>query len=127
MTNREALVRDCYGAYVSGDRGVLERTLADDFTFSSPPDVGLDRERYFERCWPNARLIAGYEFVRLNRRRAVPQHRGAQLRRGPDPRRRGVLRLEPLSARPSTPAGWRAYANARSAPAASGHGCASRW
>ena len=32
-----------YGAYVSGDRSVLERILSDDFTFSSPADVGLDR------------------------------------------------------------------------------------
>jgi hypothetical protein len=27
--------------------------------------VGIDRARYFERCWPNADLIEAFEFVRL--------------------------------------------------------------
>jgi ketosteroid isomerase-like protein len=63
--DRLKLVRDCYGAYESGDRRVLEELLTDDFTFSSPADVGIDRTKYFERCWPNAETIARYEFVRL--------------------------------------------------------------
>jgi ketosteroid isomerase-like protein len=57
--------RDSYGAYESGDRSVLERLLTDDFTFYSPPDPGLDRTAYFERCWPNAELIASFDFKRL--------------------------------------------------------------
>jgi ketosteroid isomerase-like protein len=57
--------RDAYGAYESGDRGVLERLLSEDFTFYSPADVGIDRARYFERCWPNAARIKGFEFRRL--------------------------------------------------------------
>ena len=63
--DRLSLVHDAYGAYESGDRHVVERLLADDFTFYSPADVGIDRARYFERCWPNAELIEGFEFVRL--------------------------------------------------------------
>ena len=39
--------------------------LAEDFTFSAPPDVGIDRATYFERCWPNHEMIAGFEFERL--------------------------------------------------------------
>lgn len=27
--------------------------------------VGIDRARYFERCWPNAERIGSYEFRRL--------------------------------------------------------------
>ena len=65
MTNRLQIAKDVYGAYESGDRAVVENALADDFTFYSPPDPGIDREAYFERCWPNAGKIAGYEFVRL--------------------------------------------------------------
>jgi ketosteroid isomerase-like protein len=67
VTARDRLqsVRDCYGAYESGDRQVVEALLTDDFTFSSPADVGIDRARYFERCWPNAQLIRSFEFVRL--------------------------------------------------------------
>jgi ketosteroid isomerase-like protein len=63
--DRLQLVRDVYGAYESGDRSVVEEILSDDFTFYSPADVGIDRARYFERCWPNAELIDGFEFVRL--------------------------------------------------------------
>jgi ketosteroid isomerase-like protein len=63
--DRPQLVRDLYGAYESGDRSVVEELLTDDFTFYSPADVGIDRARYFERCWPNAGLIERFEFKRL--------------------------------------------------------------
>ena len=63
--DRLQLVRDSYGAYESGDRRVIEELLTDDFTFYSPADVGIDRAKYFERCWPNAELIEAYEFKRL--------------------------------------------------------------
>ena len=63
--NRKQIVRDCYGAYESGDRRVLEERLAGDFTFYSPPDPGIDRATYFERCWPNNERIQAFEFKRL--------------------------------------------------------------
>jgi ketosteroid isomerase-like protein len=63
--DRSQLVRDLYGAYESGDRSVVDELLTDDFTFYSPADVGIDRARYFERCWPNAELIDTFEFKRL--------------------------------------------------------------
>ena len=63
--DRLKLVRDCYGAYKSGDRRVVEELLTEDFTFYSPVDVGIDRATYFERCWPNSELIEAFEFVRL--------------------------------------------------------------
>jgi ketosteroid isomerase-like protein len=58
-------VRDMYGAYESGDRSILEETLSEDFIFYSPPDPGIDRATYFERCWPNSELIESFQFVRL--------------------------------------------------------------
>jgi ketosteroid isomerase-like protein len=58
-------VRDIYGAYESGDRGVAEKLLSDDFTFYSPADIGIDRDRYFERCWPSSEPIENFAFVRL--------------------------------------------------------------
>jgi ketosteroid isomerase-like protein len=64
-TDRLQLARDAYGAYESGDRSVIEELLTEDFEFFSPPDPGIDRERYFERCWPNSELIESYEFKRL--------------------------------------------------------------
>jgi ketosteroid isomerase-like protein len=63
--DRLQLARDAYRAYETGDRSVLEELLSEDFTFFSPPDPGIDRETYFERCWPNAELIESFEFKRL--------------------------------------------------------------
>jgi ketosteroid isomerase-like protein len=59
------LTRGVYGAYESGNRSALEELLADDFTFYAPPDPGIDRTTYFERCWPNADLIERFEFERM--------------------------------------------------------------
>jgi hypothetical protein len=39
--------------------------LTEDFSFSSPVDVGLDRAGYFERCWPGAGAGQEFSFVRL--------------------------------------------------------------
>jgi ketosteroid isomerase-like protein len=63
--DRLQLARDAYGAYESGDRSVIEDLLSDDFTFFAPPDPGIDRATYFERCWPNADQIESFEFKRL--------------------------------------------------------------
>ena len=63
--DRLSLARDSYGAYESGDRRIIEELLSDDFTFYSPPDPGIDRATYFERCWPNSELIESFDFKRL--------------------------------------------------------------
>jgi hypothetical protein len=65
VPSRIEAVRACYRAYEIGDRELIERHLADDFVFSAPPDVGIDRPTYFERCWPNAGALAAFEFRRL--------------------------------------------------------------
>lgn len=59
------MAQDLYRAFAAGDRDAVERMLADDFTFSSPLDVGLDRAGYFERCWPGAGQGGRFEFVRV--------------------------------------------------------------
>ncbi|WP_367873637.1 nuclear transport factor 2 family protein [Luteolibacter sp. Populi] len=51
--NPTDLARACFTAYDSRDREAMEHLLADDFTFSSPLDDRISRDRYFERCWPN--------------------------------------------------------------------------
>ena len=63
--DRLTLARASYRAYESGDRQAIDDLLTEDFTFSSPADVGIDRARYFERCWPNAGRIRSFEFERL--------------------------------------------------------------
>jgi hypothetical protein len=57
--------RDLYLGFAAGDRPAVEKLLSDDFTFSSPVDVGLDRAGYFERCWPAAGGGQEFSFVRL--------------------------------------------------------------
>jgi ketosteroid isomerase-like protein len=60
-----ALARASYGAYETGDRSVLDDLLADDFVFYSPPDPGIDRAAYFERCWPNHERHKRFAYERL--------------------------------------------------------------
>jgi ketosteroid isomerase-like protein len=64
-SDRLQTVRASYRAYESGDRSVLEEILSEDFSFYSPPDPGIDRATYFERCWPNSQRLERFEFVRL--------------------------------------------------------------
>ena len=64
-SDRLQIVRDAYRAYETGDRALLDGVLSDDYTFYSPYDVGIDRARYFERCWPNAELLEEFELKRL--------------------------------------------------------------
>ncbi|MDQ6841342.1 MAG: nuclear transport factor 2 family protein [Actinomycetota bacterium] len=64
-SDRLRIVREMYRAYETGDRNLLDPHLSDDFRFYSPADVGIDLTRYFERCWPNAEMIAKIEFERM--------------------------------------------------------------
>lgn len=63
--DRIEIARALFAAYETGDRGAVEEHLAQDFTFSAPPDVGIDRATYFERCWPAAATTERFDFVRL--------------------------------------------------------------
>lgn len=64
--DRIELAKACYRAYETRDRDLIEELIGDDFSFHSPADEqGLDREGYFERCWPNGESLAQFEFVRL--------------------------------------------------------------
>ncbi|HEV7773462.1 MAG TPA: nuclear transport factor 2 family protein [Conexibacter sp.] len=63
--DRKHLTRQVFERFGAGDRDAIERLLADDFRFSSPPDPDLDRAGYFERCWPAAGNGQRFEFVRM--------------------------------------------------------------
>jgi ketosteroid isomerase-like protein len=67
MTSRSKsdIIRGMFAAYQSKDRGVVERTLTDDFTFTSPYDEAIDRAAYFERCWPNSQRIELFDVERI--------------------------------------------------------------
>jgi ketosteroid isomerase-like protein len=64
-THRSQVVRDSYRAYETQDRALIEACIGEPFIFYSPPDPGLDRTAYFERCWPNASKLQSFEFTRL--------------------------------------------------------------
>ena len=63
--DRKQIVRDFYTAFAAGDRPFFDERLSDDFLFSAPPDPKLDRNGFFERCWPGAGRGQNFEFVRL--------------------------------------------------------------
>ena len=65
MTAISKLVRKCFAAYESKDREALEVLLSDDFTFSSPLDDNISREKYFERCWPNSEHLRAFRIEKL--------------------------------------------------------------
>lgn len=52
-------------AYENKDRAALENLLADHFTFSSPVDDRIDRDRYFKRCWPFSRQVQEFRLEKL--------------------------------------------------------------
>jgi ketosteroid isomerase-like protein len=61
---RREIARQSYLAFAAGDRSFFEERLSEDFAFSSPPDPQLDRDGWFERCWPAAGRGQEFEFVR---------------------------------------------------------------
>ena len=65
MSRRADIVRECFRAYETGDRSLVERHLAEDFVFFSPADPGIDLATYWQRCWPNAENLGSADFVRV--------------------------------------------------------------
>lgn len=63
--SRIELAKQAYEAYAQADLSMLEPLLAEDYTFFSPQDDGLDRDTYLEVCWPNSKNHKGFEYVRL--------------------------------------------------------------
>jgi hypothetical protein len=63
--DRRQIVRDSYAAFAARDREFFERHLGESYLFSAPPDPKLDRDGYFDRCWPGAGRGQRFEIVRL--------------------------------------------------------------
>ncbi|HET9163841.1 MAG TPA: nuclear transport factor 2 family protein [Solirubrobacterales bacterium] len=62
--SRAEIARSMFLAFAAGDRERIEELLAPEFVFFSPPDPGLDRTGYFERCWPHSGTGTRFDFVR---------------------------------------------------------------
>jgi len=72
LSEAEVVARASFEAFKAGDRKAQEQFLAEDFTFTSPYDDGIDRAAYFQRCWPNHREVEDFEIERV-----VPDGEGA--------------------------------------------------
>jgi ketosteroid isomerase-like protein len=57
------LARAILQAYVDKDRVAAEALIAEDFHFTSPLDNALDRETYFQICWPNSQAMTAAHVV----------------------------------------------------------------
>jgi ketosteroid isomerase-like protein len=62
--NRVEIAHSMYRAFAAAEREVVEAAFAPNLAFHSPPDPELDREGYFERCWPGSGNRNEFEFVR---------------------------------------------------------------
>lgn len=59
------LIRQCFTAWETDDEALLNQLIAEDFTFSSPNDDHINRAEYWERCWSNSEIIAGFRILNL--------------------------------------------------------------
>jgi hypothetical protein len=65
MSNHAELIKQFYEAFSKVDRNeFVENLLAHDFTFSAPPDPFLNRNEFFEKCWPNGGSLKDIRYVR---------------------------------------------------------------
>lgn len=65
MKTNEEIIRACFAAYEARNRSAIEAIIAEDFTFSSPLDDNINREQYFERCWPNSEHLDRFDIQKL--------------------------------------------------------------
>lgn len=61
----EQVVREVFRAYAQRDRAAIEALVATDFLFVSPLDHEIDRDKYFELCWPNSEEIQSFDLVHM--------------------------------------------------------------
>lgn len=59
------VVRANFEAYVRQDRAAAEALIADRLVFTSPQDDHIDRDAFFERCFPTADRVARQELIHL--------------------------------------------------------------
>ena len=62
MSNAD-IVRACFASYLNSDRDAGEKLIAENFVFTSPQDDHIDRDAYFERCFPTANRLRSEELL----------------------------------------------------------------
>ena len=61
----EEVVRANFDAYVRQDRAAAEALVADELVFTSPQDDHIDRDAFFERCFPTADRVSRQELLHV--------------------------------------------------------------
>jgi ketosteroid isomerase-like protein len=64
-SEKPAIIRAIFAAYLANDRKAVESYLTDDFRFTSPYDDAIDKATYFERCWRGSDWIEQHELEKL--------------------------------------------------------------
>lgn len=64
-SDKAALIRAIFAAYLAGDRERVEESFTADFRFTSPYDDNIDSKTYFERCWQSSDWIARHELEKI--------------------------------------------------------------
>jgi ketosteroid isomerase-like protein len=59
----EEIVRASFEAYVRQDRARAETLIREDLVFTSPQDDHIDRDSFFERCFPTADRVSRQELM----------------------------------------------------------------
>lgn len=63
--DRSAIVRECFASYVRQDRDTAEEFIGEGFVFTSPQDDQIDRDAYFERCFPTMNRLSRHELLHV--------------------------------------------------------------
>src|ERR1700744_6737437 len=58
-------IKAYYTAFEKKDWSLMQRILADGFTFTSPLDDHISLKVFKERCWPNAYKIKRFDLVKV--------------------------------------------------------------
>jgi ketosteroid isomerase-like protein len=61
----EEVVRANFDAYVRQDRAAAEALIGEQLSFTSPQDDHIDRDAFFEHCFPTADRFSRQELVHV--------------------------------------------------------------
>lgn len=63
--NTIRIICDFFSAFIEHDKELAETLLSEDFTFTSQYDDHINKETYFEKCWPNRNKIKHQEIEKI--------------------------------------------------------------
>jgi ketosteroid isomerase-like protein len=63
--NKSDIIRALFAAYRANDRGAVEKSFTEDFTFTSPYDDAIDKATYFATCWRDSDWIERQQLEKI--------------------------------------------------------------